>query len=132
MDKARVDRFLSHLSQWAATQNQVQGVALVGSYARDTATDVSDIDLVVLVDDPHFFLRDRSWLETFGKVLSQGIEHYGNVVSLRVHYEGQLEVEFGLTDKNWAEMPPDPGTRAVMSGMRVVFERGPLLSRHVP
>ena len=105
----------------------------MGSHARGTATDASDVDLVVLADDPRLYLQDRSWVQTFGDVVSQDTEHYGNVVSLRVHYVGQLEVEFGLTDVNWAAVPLDPGTREVMSGgMRVLFERGPLLSKHVP
>ena len=77
-------------------------------------------------------LQDRSWIHTFGRVVSQDTEHYGNLVSLRVHYEGGLEVEFGLTDPNWAAVPLDPGPSEVISaGMKVLFERGPILSRHV-
>jgi len=39
------------------------------------------------------YLQDRSWIRTFGRVVSQGTEHYDNLVSLRVHYEDQGEVE---------------------------------------
>ena len=124
--------FLSQFSQWASEQNQVHAVALVGSHARGTATEASDVDLVVLADDPGVYLQDRSWVQAFGSVARQDIEHYGNVVSIRVHYEGQLEVEFGLTDVSWAAVPLDPGSRDVIAGgMQVLFERGPLLSRHV-
>ena len=132
MNKARVAHFLSQFGQWASEQSHVQGVALVRSHARGMATDASDVDLVVLADDPERYLQDRSWVQTFGTVVSQDTEHYGNVVSLRVHYEGQLEVEFGLTDAHWATVPLDPGTREVISGgMKVLFERGALLSRHL-
>ena len=66
-----------------------------------------------------------------GYIDGQNVEQYGHVVSLRVHYEGQLEVEFGLTTADWAARPLDPGTRRVMAaGMKVLFERGALLSRH--
>ena len=132
MSKAHVAHFLSQFSRWAAEQSQIQGAALVGSYARGTATNASDVDVVVLAADPQQYLQDRSWVQTFGRVVSQGIEHYGNLVSLRVHYEDQLEVEFGLTDANWAGVPLDPGTSEVISaGMKVLFERGAVLSRHV-
>ena len=131
MNEARVAHFLSQVRRWASEQRQVQGVALVGSHARGTATEASDVDLVVLVDDPQLYLEDQEWVRTFGHVVGQHVEEYGHVVSLRVHYEGQLEVEFGLTSVDWAAVPLDPGTReAIAAGMKVLFERGPLLSRH--
>jgi len=131
MTKARVERFLNEFSQWASEQSHIQGVALVGSHARGTATETSDLDLVVLADQPWMYLRDRTWTQAFGKIVNEQVENYGNVTSLRVHYEGQLEVEYGLTDENWAAVPLDSGTREVVSGgMKVLFERWALLSRH--
>jgi len=101
----------------------------VGSHARGTATDASDVDLVVLANDPQRYLQDRSWVETLGEVVRQDVEQYGNVVSLRVHSQDQFEVEFGLTYPHWAAGPLDPGTQEVVAaGMKVLFERGPLLS----
>jgi hypothetical protein len=36
------------------------------------------------------------------------------------------------SDERWAALPADEGTRQVMqAGMRVLFERGDLLSRHL-
>lgn len=104
----------------------------MGSHARGTATVALDVDLVVVADDPQLYLPDRSWVQTFENVVAQDTEHYGNLLSLRVHYEGQLEVEFGLTGVHWAAVPLDPGAREVVSaGMKVFFERGRLLSRHL-
>jgi len=49
-----------------------------------------------------------------------------------VWYADGLEVEYGLTGEEWAADPLDPGSRRVMEGgMRVLFERGDLLSRHL-
>jgi hypothetical protein len=63
--------------------------------------------------------------------VKEQVEDYGNLISLRVHYEDELEIEYGLTDENWAAVPLDEGTRDVISGgMKVLFERRPLLSRH--
>ena len=122
---SRLARFLSVFTAWAMTQTTVQGVALVGSHARGTATEASDVDLVILADDPQAFLRDWSWVESFGKVVGQNTEDYGNVLSLRVYYEEGLEVEFGFADPSWAAMPLDAGTREVIAGgIEVLFERG--------
>jgi hypothetical protein len=61
--------------------------------------------------------------------MSQRIEDYGRVTSLRIQYADGLEVEYGLTERSWASLPLDDGTRSVIaSGMKVVFERGRLLS----
>jgi hypothetical protein len=106
-------------------------VLLVGSHARETATDTSDVDVVMVADDPQSYLQDRRWVETFGKVVSQNLENYGKVDSLRIHYERQLEVEFGLTDESWAAFPLDAGTQEVIAGgVKVLFDRGNVL-RHV-
>jgi predicted nucleotidyltransferase len=50
MTKAQVEQFLNEFTCWALTQGDIQGVALVGSYARGTATETSDVDLVLLAD----------------------------------------------------------------------------------
>lgn len=132
MTKAQVEQFLKEFTGWASRQSDILGVALVGSYARGTATETSDVDLVVLADQPGTFLQDRAWTHVFGKVVNEQVEDYSQLISLRVHYENELEVEYGLADKNWAAVPLDEGTHEVISGgMKVLFERSPLLSRHI-
>jgi len=127
MDK--VEAFLSDLAIWAASQPDIEAVALVGSYARNAATDSSDIDLVILARDPERYLRDLDWTRNFGEVARQQIEAYGVLTSIRVWYVDGSEIEYGITNQHWADMPLDQGTRRVISdGMRVLFERRPLLS----
>jgi len=130
MTKLRVEQFLHEFSRWAINRRDIQGAALVGSFARGTATETSDVDLVVLANQPDLYLQERSWAEAFGKVVNQQIEDYGKLVSLRIEYADGLEVEYGFTDVSWASAPLDEGTREVISrGMRVLFEREPLFSR---
>ena len=125
-----VTRFLRLFREWAAAQPDIQAAALVGSHARGSAGPTSDIDLLILADEPERFLTDTTWTETFGTPAAVSREHYGNLMSFRVHYQDAVEVEFGFTTVRWAEVPVDPGTRDVISGgMRVLVERGPILSR---
>jgi predicted nucleotidyltransferase len=127
-----ITNLLNAFAIWASTQPDILAVALVGSYAREAATEASDIDLVVLVDDPHRYLENTGWVKRFGPVEKQRVEDYGTVTSLRVWYEGGPEVEYGLTTRDWIELPLDEGTKSVIrDGMRVLWEREALLSPHL-
>lgn len=119
---------LETVAAWASKQGDIQAVALVGSHARGDATDVSDVDLVLMARRPESYLADRAWASSFGTVTRQRVEPYGRLTSVRVWYEGCLEVEFGWTDASWVARPLDAGTRRVISrGFRVLFEHGATL-----
>ncbi len=123
--------FLDAFVNWASSQADVHGIALVGSYARAAARDDSDIDLVLLTDTPRKYLDNLKWIERFGAAEKYQTEDYGKLTSLRVWYQNGPEVEYGITTPDWAATPLDAGTRRVISdGMIMLFERGILLSRH--
>ena len=129
MTTARVDAFLFEFKRWAATEAGIQAVALTGSHARGTATEESDIDLIVVVPPPNIYLKHKQWTSLFGTVVRERLEDYGKCTSLRVWYGEGFEVEYGFVDPGWAELPQDEGTRRVVSsGMKVLFERVALLS----
>jgi predicted nucleotidyltransferase len=123
--------FLDAFVAWASAQRDVQGVALVGSYARGEAKDSSDIDLVILTDQFPKYVEDIEWTELFGAIEKDQTEDYGALTSVRVWYQNGREVEYGITTPDWAAIPLDAGTqRVIEDGMIVLFERGDLLSRH--
>lgn len=123
--------FLNAFVDWASARPDVQAIALVGSYARDAAKDDSDVDFVILTEQPQAYLEDIGWAERFGRIENHQTEDYGKLISLRVWYQNGMEVEYGLTISDWAAAPLDAGTREVMrGGILVLFERGNLLSQH--
>jgi Nucleotidyltransferase domain len=61
-----VSDFLDSLRDWAAHQPTIAGVALVGSYARGEARPDSDIDVVLLCEEPHAFLAHAPWIHHLG------------------------------------------------------------------
>ena len=127
-----VEEFINEFTVWCKTRPDIKALALVGSYARNTASESSDVDLVILTDRADDYLRDLSWVEPFGPVDRHQIEDYGKLTSVRVWYENGPEVEYGITDESWAALPLDEGTREVIAGgMRVLFEKDQLLSRHL-
>lgn len=120
-----IDRFLTDLREWAEKQPEIIGVLLVGSHARGQAREDSDVDVVILAEAPERYLEEVSFVEQFGQLVRLEKEDWGRLTSLRVWYEGGLEVEFGLTDPGWAALPADSGTREVVSdGARILFDRG--------
>ena len=121
----RIAHLILDVQAWAAAQEHVIGVALVGSYARQAATPESDVDLVIVSDRPEALLSNTDWVRAFGSPLRIEREDWGRVTSLRVGYADGSEVEFGIADRPWAAAPLDAGTRQVVEhGCVVLFDRG--------
>ena len=124
-------RFLNEVTRWASSQSDIQALALVGSHARNAATGTSDLDLVLVTVEPNRYLEDASWVQQFGSIEKQRVEDYGLLTSIRVWYTDGREIEYGITDERWIAAPLDVGTqRVIADGMRILFERGAILSRY--
>lgn len=117
MDVERLGLLKARIHAWVAAQPDICAVVLVGSWARGQARPDSDVDLVVLVDEPDVRLKDTAWLAQIGAVEHVRVESYGAVTSLRVDFaEANLpQVEFGIAPERWARMSrTDPGTISVV------------------
>lgn len=131
MKQDTVHQFLKKFTQWASAQADIQALALVGSYARNAATETSDVDLVIITTNPRQYLQNPGWLLQFGEIEKQQTEDYGLLTSVHVWYTDGREIEYGITDERWTAIPLDEGSRQVISdGMQVLFERNQILSRH--
>lgn len=123
--------FIEDFMRWSTKRRDIRAVALVGSYARLAANEASDVDLVIITEEPRKYLNNTEWTRVFGVVIARKIEEYGKLTSLRVWYESGLEIEYGFTTREWAKPPLDEGTRRVVEdGLRVLFEKEVLLSPH--
>ena len=129
----RVERLLHQVVAWAADQEGVKAVVLVGSYARGDARADSDVDLVLLVDDPRGLIEDHRWSARFAPVERLKTENWGEVRSVRVWYSGGPEVEFAVASPDWARRPLDEGTaRVLQNGFRSLYDPLLLLSPIAP
>src|ERR1700728_275965 len=72
-----IGAFLSALEAWAVGQPDILAVAIIGSHARGRARPDSDIDIVIIADDPDRYLDTSSWLDCCGHVLSIANEDWG-------------------------------------------------------
>ena len=132
---AEVDDVLAAVGAWAGQRQDVRALALVGSWARGTATVSSDVDLVLLTDDVAHYVERGDWItEALGpQAQLVRTRAWGVLIERRVRLPSGLEVELGFAPCSWAETDPlDPGTAAVIrDGCRPLFDADALLARLV-
>lgn len=117
-------RLLLTTSRWAAARADVLALLLVGSHARGAAKPTSDVDLVLVTDDPGAYLSDTGWLCTFGQPERVETKSWGIATSLCISYAGGPEVELALTSAAWLASPLDAGTmRVIERGYRILYDR---------
>ena len=65
MDKTEILKFLKEHKSELQDRFGIQKIALFGSYAKDTAHEMSDIDIAIETKEKDFFVRDdlREYLE---------------------------------------------------------------------
>jgi hypothetical protein len=129
--RREVDDILGHAAAWGAERADIVAIALVGSWARGTERPDSDVDLVVLTDDPSAYTERDDWVET----LAPGAElvrtgDWQAIVERRIRLPSGLEVEVGVGRPAWAATSPvDPGTRRVVrDGMNALYDPRDLLA----
>ena len=115
--------FLKAFDCWARAQRDIVGVALVGSHARDTANEDSDVDVIILTSEVDKYSLDQLWISQFGAVQRCEPENWGRVKSLRVFYKDGTEVEYNFSTRDWASIPVDAGTyNVVADGMKIIHD----------
>ena len=114
--------------RWAAVRDDVHGLALVGSWARGEASEGSDVDLVLLVDQPDAYLNDDTWIGELGASALR-TKSWGVLTERRLVLPSGLEIDLGIAAASWATAPVDAGTRRVVTdGIRVVLDPYGLLA----
>ena len=121
--KVNHSSYLEKFILWASQQPAIMAVALVGSYARGTATENSDIDLIILASSSRPYLENHGWLSLFGDVDHSTNEQWGAVETVRATYQTGVEIECNFAQPSWAEVPLDAGTRRVVNdGFEILFD----------
>ena len=127
-----VERLCEQVSEWARSEPGVRAAFVVGSQARtDTPADEwSDVDVVLLADEPARLLDDTSWLSRFGTPLLSFVEEtaLGGERERRVLYDDGLEVDFAVFPASaLAALAADPATGSVLArGHRILHDEAGL------
>ena len=95
------DATIERVVAWLAPRPDVRAVALVGSHARGDAGPASDIDLVVLCDEPGVYVDDDSWPAELGGDLIR-TRRWGDLVERRLRLDGlEAELDLGFVAPPW-------------------------------
>ena len=88
------------VADWARERPDVRAAVLVGSYAREDvpADRWSDLDVILIVDDPQPYADDREWVGEFGTPVLTFLEPtaVGDQRERRVLYETGEDVDLPL------------------------------------
>jgi hypothetical protein len=137
-DRLRIEHIIRTVLVWATAQPKIRAVALVGSHARGTARQDSDIDLVLLVTDLQGFRANTAWIEQIDWQARDSHpqkwqdEDYGVAWSRRIWPAADsVQVELTFAPLSWANVdPPDAGTRQIISeGCQILYDPDGLLVR---
>ena len=99
------NQVIARLIQWAERRDAVRAMLLTSTRAVPDAIvdELSDYDVVLVVEDIHPFHKERSWIKDFGDVLvtywdpiypdpDYGFPKFGNVIQ----YADGLKIDFTL------------------------------------
>ena len=131
--RRQAEAVIGSVTGWAATQPDVEALALVGSYAYDRPTMASDVDLVLLVTDVDRHTSGIAWIRDVDpRAALIRTQRWGPLTERRVRLRSGLQVELGVTDPTWAAVPLDAGTARVLSdGCQVLYDPGHVLGRAI-
>jgi uncharacterized protein len=109
-------RLIETVGAWARGRSDVPAAAIVGSWARGEARMESDVDVVLLTDDPAAFIDSDAWTQDWGAASIIRTQRWGVLTERRLAMPSGLEVDVGVVAPSWASMSPlDAGTAQVVA-----------------
>ena len=125
MITGKFDKIIENITSFATSAKNVHAVIIVGSLAREThpADENSDMDVILLVDDPDYFIQTDEWLKRIGTYfISFSEDSFGRGKERRVLFDGAIDVDFIFLFNL-----EDGFTREILSrGYRVLLDKNGL------
>lgn len=72
------------LKEYASNTLHIESIIVVGSYARGTNKENSDLDIVIVTSNKSNMIANQDFTQEFGEVYKQQTEYYGACTSIRV------------------------------------------------
>ncbi|MBL7200479.1 MAG: aminoglycoside 6-adenylyltransferase [Anaerolineae bacterium] len=138
---AAYEQLIEGFIRWAQAEDNVRAAFVIGSRARrdHPADEWSDLDVIILADDPRPYVSTTGWLAHIGHPWLTFIESTpeGDAFEQRVLFEGGLDVDFvpssvGQFRKMLSEGLPPADAEMVRRGIRVLVDKDGLSERLAP
>lgn len=109
---------------WAGEQSHIAGIALVGPCADDENEEAGELTFLLLSDKKSKTIDAILHQFHFEEMEQVSKEDRGSLVTIRISYASGLEVEFGVADEAWLQVPIEQAAGdAFMQGFKVIWER---------
>lgn len=137
MNAAEAHALIAIIQELVRARDDLRAMAVCGSWARGNPRPHSDVDLLIIAQDPERLCRSQEWIRemrfcdaSFRYVGHQG-SAYGAVWSAHIELEPQAELELTFAEESWASVDPvDPGTRGiVIDAFNIVVDKDGVLRR---
>lgn len=79
--------FFDKLKEYARNTSYIESIIIVGSYAKGTNRENSDLDIVIVTSNKTGMISSQDFIHNFGDVYKQQTEYYGACTSIRVWYK---------------------------------------------
>ncbi|MGY0071658.1 nucleotidyltransferase domain-containing protein [Streptomyces sp. QTS137] len=127
---SEINEVIDRITRWARSREDIVGLLLVGSCARNAARPDSDIDVVLLTTNESRYLLEDAWAVELklGELIRT--QSWGPVTERRCSTASGLEVELSIGPPTWAKTDPvDRGThRVVTDGAQVLHDPAGILA----
>ena len=127
-----MDRITEQVMAWGQPRHDIRAAFIVGSRARaeHPADDWSDLDVVIVADDPQPYLASAEWLSAIGEARLTFLEPtaVGGLTERRALFEGGLDVDFtfipaGLVQHMLEHTIPAEVALVFQHGVRILFDK---------
>ncbi|MEA3337068.1 MAG: aminoglycoside 6-adenylyltransferase [Chloroflexota bacterium] len=134
MDETQLayEQLIDQIISWAREQENVRAAIVIGSRARKDhpADRWSDLDVLILANDPQRYLDDSEWVRGIGVPWLTFVEPTGDGSGFerRVLFEGGLDVDFAPVSvaevRAMAEQGFPPGVQDIIRrGVRILIDK---------
>lgn len=99
----RYDQLIERIVRWGEREKSLHAALIIGSQAREDhpADENSDLDLILVVDEPETFIGSDDWLDEIGPFHISFVENtIAHERERRVLFTGALDVDFVLLPKD--------------------------------
>ena len=118
---------LENFIQWGISSDKLSAALLLGSQAREDkkADEYSDIDIVLIVDEPDYFISSDEWLHEIGEFHVSFIEDtLDGLKERRVLFDNALDADFILRPKDTVEKIVSDEVAAILSdGYKLLIDK---------
>jgi aminoglycoside 6-adenylyltransferase len=118
---------------WAQAEEDIHGIAIIGSQARSTlvSDQWSDLDLMVLTGHPQLWMADNAWFDRFGDVVTFFDEmvhlHFTNWnwCVKRVLYSDFRDIDFSILPYDHLDEVLSVNEDILSKGYQVIYDSAP-------